>query len=152
MRKEEGGKEKKRRKSSKRQTKGRGGGTAHDLTALAYSEALYLILTASTDGRSRLWTANGVRIGEFGQTRPWQMHRWHTYAQRMPDHVDIFDESDEEQVGEGGSGSPGFAGGMDVVGMTLKDDNEIDNEGAYYLEQQRMNFFGVGRKDKDMRR
>ena len=120
---------------------------AHEkvVVAVEYVPKYSLILTASTDGRARLWTANGVKIGDFGQNRPWQMHRWHTYAQRMPDHVDSFEESDEEQVGED---SPG--GAVDVV--TLKDDNEIDNEGAYYLEQQRMNFFGVGRKDKDMRR
>ena len=119
---------------------------AHEavVVAVEYVPKYSLILTASTDGRARLWTANGVKIGDFGQNRPWQMHRWHTYAQRMPDHVDSFEESDEEQVGED---SPDA---MDVV--TLKDDNEIDNEGAYYLEQQRMNFFGVGRKDKDMRR
>ena len=42
-------------------------------------------------------------------------------------------------------------GDVDVV--AVKAENELDyDEGAYYLEQQRMNFFGMGRKDKDMRR
>ena len=121
---------------------------AHDtvVVAVEYVPKYSLILTASTDGRSRLWTANGVRIGEFGQTRPWQMHRWHTYAQRQPDHVNLEDLSSEEEEEDPFEQDIG----LDVV--ALKDDNQIDNEGAYYLEQQRMNFFGVGRKDKDMRR
>ena len=74
------------------------------------------------------------------------MHRWHTYAQRQPDHVNLEDLSSEEEEEDPFKQDIG----LDVV--ALKDDNQIDNEGAYYLEQQRMNFFGVGRKDKDMRR
>ncbi|QDZ24146.1 WD40 repeat domain-containing protein [Chloropicon primus] len=124
---------------------------AHEkvVVAVEYVPKYSLILTASTDGRSRLWTANGVKIGEFGQSRPWQMHRWHTYAQRQPDHVEIdqwADESDEEEADSQSD--------IDMEVVALKDDNYDDDydEGAYYLEQQRMNFFGVGRKDKAMSR
>lgn len=115
------------------------------VVAVEYVPKLSLILTASTDGRARLWTANGVKIGDFGQNRPWQMHRWHTYAERMPTHVDLSEESDEEP-----QDSMDELSSADVVAVTV--DNELDNEGAYYLEQQRMNFFGVGRKEKDLRR
>ena len=110
-----------------------------------YATKLSLLLTASADGRARLWTTNGIRIGDFGQPRPWRLHAWQTYAERETNHIELVD-SDSEVDEEGGQ----YVGNPDD--FVDSKDAFLENEGAYYLEQQRMNFFGAGRKDEKMRR
>lgn len=120
------------------------------ITSIEYVTKLAFILTASADGTTKLWTTNGIRIGDFGQARLWRLHAWSTYAERESYHVNL----DEDPSGNGSDTKEDVQDDASASsnGAHNHNDNIIENEDAYYLEQQRMNFFGAGRKDVQGRR
>ena len=39
-----------------------------------------------------------MKVGDFGQAKPWRLHAWTTYASRKPTYVDIDAASEDEDV------------------------------------------------------